>query len=226
MEFPDQGITLIFDNVTAEGLTGLAVSSELPFGPLPGIGFISKFYQLTTSATHTGNITLTIHYDDAGLSQEKEERLRLFRITDEGVPTDITTDLDTQNNLITGRTESLSYFAIGYSLGVVPTGAVISHGPNPVPPEGCIFWLNLPENAVMATLKIFAVDGAELVSVPLDPKADRYPETGRWIPRDTQGRPLGSGLYLYLFPGPEDGDSEVRRPGCTERGWDWGLSWP
>ena len=75
---------------------------------------------------------------------------------------------------------------------------LIWHGPNPVPPEGCIFWLNLPDDAVEATLKIFDVDGALLVSIPLDPAADRYPETGRWIPQDNQGRLLGTGLYLYL----------------------------
>jgi len=75
---------------------------------------------------------------------------------------------------------------------------LIALGPNPVPPEGCIFWLNLPDDAVEATLKIFDVDGALLVSIPLDPDADRYPETGRWVPQDAQGRLLGTGLYLYL----------------------------
>ena len=73
----------------------------------------------------------------------------------------------------------------------------VINGPNPVPPEGCIFWLNLPDDAVEATLKIFDIDGALLVSIPLDPAADRYPETGRWIPEDAQGRLLGTGLYLY-----------------------------
>ena len=82
--------------------------------------------------------------------------------------------------------------------GLVPLGHPINHGPNPVPPEGCIFWLNLPDDAVEATLKIFDVDGALLVSIPLDPTADRYPETGRWTPQDAQGRLLGTGLYLYL----------------------------
>ena len=70
--------------------------------------------------------------------------------------------------------------------------------PHPVPPEGCIFWLNLPDDVVEATLKIFDVDGALLVSIPLDPDTDRYPETGRWVPQDAQGRLLGTGLYLYL----------------------------
>lgn len=86
----------------------------------------------------------------------------------------------------------------GEDFGIVPPGQIISLGPHPVSSEGCIFWLNLPEDAVEATLKIFDVDGALLVSIPLDPKADRCPETGRWIPQDAQGRLLGTGLYLYL----------------------------
>ena len=75
---------------------------------------------------------------------------------------------------------------------------LITHGPNPVPSEGCVFWLDLPDDGVSATLKIFDVDGALLVSISLDPLADRYPAAGRWIPENDQGRLLGTGLYIYL----------------------------
>jgi parallel beta-helix repeat protein len=83
-------------------------------------------------------------------------------------------------------------------VGYVPLGKVVTHGPNPVPAEGCIFWLALPADTVSATLKIYAVDGALLVSIPLDPTADHYPPVGRWVPQDSNGRLLGTGLYLYL----------------------------
>jgi hypothetical protein len=76
--------------------------------------------------------------------------------------------------------------------------ALITHGPNPVLPVGCIFWLNLPDDTLGATVKIFDIDGAELVGICLDPSVDRYPQTGRWLPQDDQGRLLGSGLYLYV----------------------------
>jgi hypothetical protein len=82
--------------------------------------------------------------------------------------------------------------------GVCSSSQFINHGPNPVPAEGCIFWLNLADDSVSATLKIFDLDGALLVSISLDPTADRYPAAGRWIPEDDQGRLLGTGLYLYL----------------------------
>jgi len=73
----------------------------------------------------------------------------------------------------------------------------ITLAPQPVR-EGGIFWLCLPEDVAAATIRIFDVEGAELVSIPLDPTADRYPEAGRWIPKDAQGRLFGTGLYLYL----------------------------
>ncbi|RLC74410.1 MAG: hypothetical protein DRI61_16675 [Chloroflexi bacterium] len=96
------------------------------------------------------------------------------------------------------HSDSLSLFAISGVNAQERIPVLVEYGPNPVLPEGCIFWLNLPDDAVEATLKIFDVDGALLVSIPLDPAADRYPETGRWIPQDNQGRLLGTGLYLYL----------------------------
>ena len=75
---------------------------------------------------------------------------------------------------------------------------LISYGPNPVPSQGCVFWLNLPDDTSSATINIFDIDGAGLVDIPLDPVANRYPQTGRWLPQDDQGRLLGSGLYLYV----------------------------
>ena len=82
--------------------------------------------------------------------------------------------------------------------GVCSPLQFINYGPNPVPAEGCIFWLNLPDDARDATLKILDIDGALLVSIPLDPTMNRYPAAGRWIPDDDQGRLLGTGLYLYI----------------------------
>jgi len=80
----------------------------------------------------------------------------------------------------------------------VPVSESVNHGPNPVPAEGCIFWLDLPDDTVDATLKVLDIDGALLVSIPLDPMADWYPAAGRWLPEDDQGRLLGTGLYLYV----------------------------
>ena len=110
----------------------------------------------------------------------------------------VTVQIDSDGDGVFERTIKAGDTLTGGDVGVVPAKQVINHGPNPVPPEGCIFWLNLPDDAVEATLKIFDIDGALLVSILLDPFADRYPEIGRFIPRDARGRLLGTGLYLYL----------------------------
>jgi len=85
----------------------------------------------------------------------------------------------------------------------------ITIGPHPVPQDkGCIFWLNLPDDAVSATLKIFAVDGVLLEHIELDdPGIARYPETGRWKPVDSRGRTLGTGLYLCVVEVRHEDDS-------------------
>lgn len=113
-EFSDQGATLIFDNVTAAGFTDLNILSELPSDITPEINFLDKFYQFETTATFTGNIIITINYNDANLTSAQEQRLRLYKISEQGQVTTITTDLDTKANTITGKTDSLSYFGIGY----------------------------------------------------------------------------------------------------------------
>ncbi len=88
-------------------------------------------------------------------------------------------------------------------LGAVPPGAMVRHGPQPVRAEGCVFWIDLPGDAVEATLSVFSVDRVLLSRLELDPTLPRYPPSGRWRPRDDRGRRLGTGLYLYLV--------EVRR---------------
>jgi hypothetical protein len=197
VSFLDQGVNIVFSNVYMAGHTMVTATDEFPFDLPIGIKFL-KFYRFDTTAQYTGPITIQIKYDDTGLSPDEENKLRLFKIAPKEAPNDITTNLDTRNNVITGTTDTLSYFALGYQLWGPPTGTVIKHGPNPVPAEGCIFWLALPADTVSATLKIYAVDGALLVSIPLDPTADHYPPVGRWVPQDSNGRLLGTGLYLYL----------------------------
>ena len=82
-------------------------------------------------------------------------------------------------------------------VGHVLSEAIINHGPNPVPSEGCIFWFNLPNDTRNALLRIYDVDGRPLFEVSIEPNQRRYPTLGRWEPRGTNGDKLGSGLYVY-----------------------------
>ncbi|MBS3788188.1 hypothetical protein KGY79_08360 [Candidatus Bipolaricaulota bacterium] len=82
-------------------------------------------------------------------------------------------------------------------IGSVSPEALINHGPNPVPSEGCIFWLDLPDDASGATLKVYDVDGRPLAEADIGSGQGRHPTTGRWQPRDANGHKLGSGFYMY-----------------------------
>jgi len=82
-------------------------------------------------------------------------------------------------------------------IGHVLSEDLINHGPNPVPPEGCIFWLDLPDDASEATLKVYDLDGKPLYEADIDPNRGRHPTTGRWETRDANGHKLGSGFYMY-----------------------------
>ena len=118
------------------------------------------------------------------------------------IPAEVPAGLYRGNLRISGWTNDPKRMPVAIEIPVElkilgPGEGFVLHGPNPVLSKGCIFWLTLPDDAVEATLKIFDVDGALLVSIALDPDIDRYPETGRWIPQDDQGRLLGTGLYLY-----------------------------
>jgi pimeloyl-ACP methyl ester carboxylesterase len=191
-------VTLLFGEIISAGHTICeSIDSlegvDLSFHP------ITPFYWLSTSARFSGPISITMQYEEIDATEGTESELRLYRITGESTIEDITQQLDPTANTVTGQTDGFSYFVVGYPLGDFLAGKLLTHGPNPVPAEGCIFWLNLPDDAVDVTLKIFDIDGAELANIPVDPAADRYPTTGRWIPEDDQGRLLGTGLYLYIL---------------------------
>jgi sugar lactone lactonase YvrE len=104
------GITTTFSNVTAAGVTTVTVTETGP--SVPGyFGLLGKYYDISTTATYSGTITIPISYDDSGLSPAREEKLKLQQYVD-GSWVDITKSIDTVNNVITGATSHLSYFAV------------------------------------------------------------------------------------------------------------------
>ncbi|GAG37705.1 unnamed protein product, partial [marine sediment metagenome] len=78
--FPEEGTTLIFQEVISGGTTTCTVTET---GPPPPTGFRlvpsppPTYYQITTTATYTGLITIRINYDDSGLTSGQENNLNL-----------------------------------------------------------------------------------------------------------------------------------------------------
>ena len=164
--------TVAFDNVSQPGHTNIVSIDTSNHKNMGNIQILGTAYAIDTTASFQGSITIEVHYDDSGLTPAQESNIRMYKVTDApwwefwDKKVDITYSVDTDRNIVVGKTDDLSTFLLGHSVGTVPEEAVINHGPNPVPPEGCIFWLNLPDDAVEATLKIFDVDGALLVGIP------------------------------------------------------------
>lgn len=95
--------------ITTVKLTATAPSEEYTFEPIPSP--IPIYYEISTTASYSGNIDISLYYDDTGLTSEDESRLSIYRY-DAGGYTDITTGINISNNTITGRTSSLSNFVV------------------------------------------------------------------------------------------------------------------
>jgi hypothetical protein len=111
-ETPEMSMT--FDSVTEGGTTTVETSTEAPGGGPGGLEFDGLYYDINTTCVYEGPITISIAYDDTGMTQEQEENLKLMHwITADQVWVDVTVPpVDTVNNIITGETSTLSVFAI------------------------------------------------------------------------------------------------------------------
>ena len=108
---PGAGITLGFDEVTGGGDTTVDESSVNPGPDVNSYMFQGTFYDINTTATYTGSVEVCLEYDDTGMTLEQELALRIFHL--EGAAwVNITTSVDTDNNIICGMTESLSPFGV------------------------------------------------------------------------------------------------------------------
>lgn len=104
-------ITVTFAQVTGAGETSLGPSVS---GPIPPAGFVlgepPTYYQVTTTATYTGLVDISISFANLAFLGPAEE-LRLFHYEDGGW-VDCTTTVDTQNQVVHGLVSSLSSFVI------------------------------------------------------------------------------------------------------------------
>jgi parallel beta-helix repeat protein len=112
-------ISLTFSNVTSSGVTTV---NQTEIGPDPPVGFKLAtdppvYYDIKTTANYSGGIRLAVPYDDTGLMQVQESSLSLMHWSEAQQQwTDITTFVDTDNNIIYGETDSFSLFALIISI--------------------------------------------------------------------------------------------------------------
>jgi hypothetical protein len=113
-----------FGSVTAAGFTGverLQGGAGLPLGYVPAG---ARFYDVSTTATWTGNLTVCLTYDPNALA----DPVRLLHF-DGSAWVDVTTTNDADAGTICGQPGSLSAFAIAAATTSVVPETSISSGP-------------------------------------------------------------------------------------------------
>jgi hypothetical protein len=122
------GISLIFADVSASGVTSVAVSNTGPATP-GDFDFAGSplFYDASTTATHSGSITLCLPYDPSGYALPE-----LFHWN--GTSWDnVTGTVDSANATVCGTVTSLSPFVVAQrSSGAKTSKAGSSSSPGPI----------------------------------------------------------------------------------------------
>jgi hypothetical protein len=139
---PADGSSITFDAVSSPGTTSFTRTGDNPWTPPPDgfrLGDPAVYYDISTTASHTGGVTLCVDYSKVSFSVEWG--LGLFHYED-GIWRDITIPpVDTANNRICGVATSLSPFAIfGAPL---PPVSVVGFAPPLAPlvaPGGSVSW--------------------------------------------------------------------------------------
>ena len=108
---PTTGVTVTFNEITLSGTTSITTSNTGPETPT-GFEVAGVYFDITTTATYTGPIQIAIPYDE-NLVIGNEEDLKIMHWNPDAQRwTDITTWVDTANNIIYGQAASLSIFAV------------------------------------------------------------------------------------------------------------------
>ena len=198
-------VTLTFDDITGGGNTTLDISDTGPPGPGTfDIGDPATYYQISTTASYTGNIEICIHYDEADIPGDEADLAILHFDTslDPDAWVEVTTSLNTTTNVICGITTGLSPFVLAVPDGgtgaddvSVPTRYVLYQNvPNPFNPNTSIQY-NIIED-VRVNLAIYDVAG-RLVRTLVDKnqRASLYQVT--WDGVDNAGQTVATGIYFY-----------------------------
>ncbi|MCZ7356109.1 MAG: S-layer protein domain-containing protein [Candidatus Methanoperedens sp.] len=103
------GVIAIFSRVTDQGNTVISTTQTSPLAP--GFQPLGNYVDISTSANFTGNVTITLNYTTPPEGYNGSN-VRLYHLNN-AVWEDITENLDTDHNTVTGEATSLSLFVAG-----------------------------------------------------------------------------------------------------------------
>jgi len=102
---------LTFAEVTAPGVPTVTTSATDP-GPAPApFQVAGAFFQIATSATFSGPVTVALPYDPTGLTLAQQQALKIMHL-DSGVWTDVTTSVDTTAHIVYGSVAHFSWLVL------------------------------------------------------------------------------------------------------------------
>lgn len=108
---PDAALDVTFTTVTGSGTTQATTSNTGPSVPTGfTLGNPPLYYDITTTATYSGQIQIAIDYDSRFTNEANLRLLQWDSGTDEWL--DVTTNIDTTNHIIYGQVSHLSIFAV------------------------------------------------------------------------------------------------------------------
>ena len=110
---PDPKVRLTFSQVRQAGAATATPLSSYP--PLPrGISFRGSVFDVKTTAVFTGLVIVGLLFDGEDLTEEEKKKLRVYRndLKKDSVWEDVTSSIDTKNNIAYGSTDHFSVFGV------------------------------------------------------------------------------------------------------------------
>jgi hypothetical protein len=120
------GIDVTFSEIAGGGSTTVITTTA---GPPPPTGFkivglaeIPLYFDINTDASYSGDLTVCVRYDETQVAGP-EANLKLMQRIDSGF-VNVTTSVDTANNIICGTTTHLSIFVVVEPI-VISVGGIV-----------------------------------------------------------------------------------------------------
>jgi hypothetical protein len=144
------GIDVTFSSVATGGTTSVVTTTA---GPPPPTGFkivglaeVPLYFDINTDASYSGDLTVCVRYDETQVARP-EANLKLMQRGDQGF-VNVTTSVDTANNIICGTTTHLSIFVVAEPLPAV--GGIVELRPDWPAPSAHESDSAVPSNIVLA----------------------------------------------------------------------------
>jgi PKD repeat protein len=117
-------VTLIFETVTVAGMSDVHVLGQPGVPPPPGLQYLGKSYDASTTALYTGPVTVEVRYSEADVPAGEPESALVLLHWESGHWVDITIPpVDVDNNTVRGACSSLGTFALAMASAAAPVAA-------------------------------------------------------------------------------------------------------